>query len=56
MTDRGIDVVREHLAKLLPASSLTIEQRRAQYERAEPRLALVPADAGRGRAGHRNRR
>ena len=35
MTERGIHVVREHLAKLPPASSLTTEQRRAQYDRAE---------------------
>ena len=42
MSHRGIQGVREHLAKLPPPSSLTLEQRRAQYERAErafpPRL------------------
>ena len=43
MTNRGIHAVREHLAKLPPASSLTIEQRRAQYERAE-RVFPTPAD------------
>ena len=35
MADRGIEVVRAHLAKLPPADSLTIAERRAQYERAE---------------------
>src|SRR5688572_8102028 len=35
MSDRGIQFVREHLAKLPPSSTLTLEQRRAQYERAE---------------------
>ena len=34
MADRGIDVVRAHLAKLPPSDSLTIAERRAQYERA----------------------
>ena len=43
VTNRGIHAVREHLAKLPPASSLTIEQRRAQYERAE-RVFPTPAD------------
>ena len=43
MTERGIHVVREHLAKLPPSSSLTIEQRRAQYDRAE-RVFSTPAD------------
>ena len=43
MTERGIHVVREHLAKLPPSSSLTIEQRRAQYDRAE-RVFPTPAD------------
>jgi phosphinothricin tripeptide acetyl hydrolase len=43
MSDRGIAVVREHLAKLPPSDSLTIEQRRAQYERAE-RAFPTPAD------------
>jgi monoterpene epsilon-lactone hydrolase len=35
MNVRGIEVVRAHLAKLPPAGSLTIAERRAQYERAE---------------------
>ena len=43
MSDRGIQVVREHLAKLPPSNSLTIEQRRSQYERAE-RVFPTPAD------------
>src|SRR2546426_1389065 len=43
VTERGIHVVREHLAKLPPSSSLTIEQRRAQYDRAE-RVFPTPAD------------
>jgi len=43
MTARGIDVVRAHLAKLPPSASLTIAERRAQYERAE-RVFPTPAD------------
>jgi epsilon-lactone hydrolase len=43
MSDRGIQVVREHLAKLPPSNTLTIEQRRSQYERAE-RVFPTPAD------------
>src|SRR4030095_16992845 len=43
VTTRGIQAVRGHLAKLPPASALTIEQRRAQYDRAE-RLSPTPAD------------
>jgi phosphinothricin tripeptide acetyl hydrolase len=43
MSDRGIHLVREHLAKLPPSSTLTLEQRRAQYERAE-RVFPTPAD------------
>jgi monoterpene epsilon-lactone hydrolase len=43
MTARGIDVVRNHLAKLPPAASLTLEERRAQYDRAE-RVFPTPAD------------
>jgi len=35
MASRGIEAVREHLKKLPPPDSLTIEERRAQYERAE---------------------
>jgi epsilon-lactone hydrolase len=40
---RGIDVVRAHLAKLPPPSSLTIAERRAQYDRAE-RVFPTPPD------------
>ena len=43
MATRGIQAVRGHLAKLAPASALTIEQRRAQYDRAE-RVFPTPAD------------
>src|SRR3989441_6501417 len=43
VTERGIHVVREHLAKLPPSSSLTLEQRRSQYDRAE-RVFSTPAD------------
>jgi phosphinothricin tripeptide acetyl hydrolase len=43
MADRGIDVVRAHLAKLPPADSLTTDERRAQYERAE-KVFPTPAD------------
>jgi phosphinothricin tripeptide acetyl hydrolase len=43
MSERGIHLVREHLAKLPPSSTLTLEQRRAQYERAE-RVFPTPAD------------
>jgi epsilon-lactone hydrolase len=43
MTARGIEVVRAHLAKLPPSASLTIAERRAQYERAE-RVFPTPAD------------
>src|SRR5262245_63847574 len=35
MTNRGIEAVREHLKKLPPPDSLTLAERRAQYERAE---------------------
>jgi epsilon-lactone hydrolase len=42
MADRGIDVVRAHLAKLPPSDSLTTAERRAQYERAEK---VFPAPA-----------
>jgi phosphinothricin tripeptide acetyl hydrolase len=42
MADRGIDVVRAHLAKLPPADSLTIAERRAQYERAEKVFPTPP--------------
>ena len=43
MSDKGIQLVREHLAKLPPSNTLTIEQRRAQYERAE-RVFPTPPD------------
>jgi epsilon-lactone hydrolase len=43
MSDKGIHVVRAHLAKLPPSNTLTIAERRAQYERAE-RLFPTPAD------------
>jgi len=35
MSDKGIHLVRAHLAKLPPSSTLTIAQLRAQYDRAE---------------------
>ena len=43
MTARGIRAVREHLAKLPPSSSLTLAERRAQYDRAE-RVFATPSD------------
>jgi monoterpene epsilon-lactone hydrolase len=43
MTVRGIEVVRAHLAQLPPSASLTIAERRAQYERAE-RVFPTPPD------------
>src|SRR5215510_182014 len=42
MAERGIDVVRAHLAKLPPPESLTIAERRAQYERAEKVFPTPP--------------
>ena len=42
MADRGIDVVRAHLAKLPPPDSLTVAERRAQYERAEKAFPTPP--------------
>src|SRR5213083_1965102 len=42
MADRGIEVVRAHLAKLPPSDSLTIAERRAQYERAEKVFPTPP--------------
>ena len=42
MADRGIDVVRAHLAKLPPSDSLTTAERRAQYERAEKIFPTPP--------------
>lgn len=43
MSDKGIHVVRAHLAKLPPSNTLSIAERRAQYERAE-RLFPTPPD------------
>ena len=43
MPPRGIRAVREHLAKLPPSASLTLAERRAQYDRAE-RVFPTPAD------------
>jgi len=43
MADRGIEVVRAHLAKLPPSDSLTVAERRAQYERAE-KVFPTPAE------------
>lgn len=42
MADRGIDVVRAHLAKLPPSDSLSTAERRAQYERAEKVFPTPP--------------
>jgi len=42
MADRGIEVVRAHLAKLPPPESLTVAERRAQYERAEKVFPTPP--------------
>jgi len=42
MADRGIDVVRAHLAKLPPTDTMTIAERRAQYERAEKAFPTPP--------------
>jgi phosphinothricin tripeptide acetyl hydrolase len=42
MADRGIDVVRAHLAKLPPSDSLTVAEQRAQYERAEKVFPTPP--------------
>jgi epsilon-lactone hydrolase len=54
MSQRGIDVVRAHLAKLPPSDQLTIEERRAQYDKAE-RVFATPADVAveRVTAAHR---
>ena len=40
--DRGIGAVRTHLAKLPPTDSMTVAQRRAQYERAEKFFPTPP--------------
>jgi len=42
MAGRGIHIVRAHLAKLPPSDSLTIAERRAQYERAEKVFPTSP--------------
>ena len=42
MADRGIDIVRAHLAKLPPSETLTTAERRAQYERAEKAFPTPP--------------
>jgi epsilon-lactone hydrolase len=42
MTDRGIETVRAHLARLPPPDSLTLAERRAQYERAERAFPVPP--------------
>jgi epsilon-lactone hydrolase len=41
--DRGIEAVRAHLAKLPPTDSMTVAERRAQYERAE-KFFPTPSD------------
>jgi monoterpene epsilon-lactone hydrolase len=43
MADRGIAAVRKHLAKLPPADSLTFDEQRAQYDRAEKAFPVSPA-------------
>ncbi len=43
MTERGIAAVRAHLAKLPPPETMTLVERRAQYDRAE-RAFPTPAD------------
>ncbi len=51
MSQRGIDVVRAHLAKLPKTDSMTVAERRAQYDRAErvfptpPDVAVEPVTA-----------
>ena len=40
--DKGIDAVRAHLAKLPPSDSMTVAQRRTQYERAEKAFPTPP--------------
>ncbi len=42
MSRRGIAIVRAHLAKLPPPESLTIAERRDQYERAEQVFPVAP--------------
>jgi monoterpene epsilon-lactone hydrolase len=43
MADKGIHTVRAHLAKLPPSNTLTIAERRAQYDRAD-RVFPTPPD------------
>lgn len=43
MSDKGIHAVRAHLAKLPPSNTLSIAERRAQYDRAE-RVFPTPPD------------
>jgi phosphinothricin tripeptide acetyl hydrolase len=43
MSDKGIHAVRAHLAKLPPSNTLSITERRAQYDRAE-RVFPTPPD------------
>jgi epsilon-lactone hydrolase len=42
MANRGVEAVRAHLAKLPPSDSLTVAERRAQYERAETAFPIPP--------------
>src|SRR2546422_10894133 len=42
MANRGVEAVRAHLAKLPPSDTLTIAERRAQYERAEKVFPTPP--------------
>jgi phosphinothricin tripeptide acetyl hydrolase len=42
MADRGIEAVRAHLAKLPPSDTLTVAERRLQYERAERVFPIPP--------------
>ena len=42
MADRGIDLVRAHLAKLPSSETMTTAERRAQYERAEKVFPTPP--------------
>ena len=43
MSDKGIHLVRAHLAKLPPSNTLTLAERRSQYDRAE-RVFPTPPD------------
>ena len=46
MSDKGIHAVRAHLAKLPPSNTLSIAERRAQYDRAERVFPTPPAVKG----------